>query len=110
YYLKEEKRHIAEDGKEILQRKLNHLGLQLNSNNAHEIATFYKYLSPLDLYYAIAVGAIDLKGLKDFTIIGDKIIAPVKEPKIPDNKLNNNHLEKPSKDTELIIFGESSDK
>src|SRR5690606_20287073 len=110
YYLKEEKRHIAEDGKEILQRKLNHLGVTLNANNAHEIATHFKYLSALDLYYAIAVGAIDLKGLKEFTIVGDKIVAPVKEVKIHDNKLHTNNLEKPSKDTELIIFGESSDK
>ncbi len=71
YYLKEEKRNIGEDGKEILQRKLNHLGVPLNAVNAHEIATHYKYISALDLYYAIAVGAIDLKGLKEFTIVGD---------------------------------------
>src|SRR5690606_13483332 len=33
YYLKEEKRRIAEDGKEILQRKLDHLKLPLSQHN-----------------------------------------------------------------------------
>jgi GTP diphosphokinase / guanosine-3',5'-bis(diphosphate) 3'-diphosphatase len=42
YYLKEQKREIAEDGKEILERKLKHLGVPLSSVNAHELAVHFK--------------------------------------------------------------------
>jgi GTP pyrophosphokinase len=107
--LKEEKRKISEDGKYTLQRKLEGLGAAVNHHNIEEIVNFYKLQSPLDLYYQIAVKNIDLKELKEFSVSGDKIEAPkpiksALEPKpeyVP-------HSSK--KDSELIIFGESSDK
>lgn len=112
YYLKEQKRTIAEDGKEILERKMNNLGVPLNPYNANELAVYFKKPSPLDVYYAIAVGNIDVKELKDFTVHGDKLIPPVKhiEIKNPDVQHDEVKHQKPAKGTELVIFGESSDK
>jgi GTP pyrophosphokinase len=109
--LKEEKRHIAEDGKYILQRKLEGLHAVMNQTNLDELATYYKLNSSLDLLYEIAVKKIDLKELKDFTVHGDKLIAP-KPVKIVEEKHEHEIAarSKPSKDAELIIFGESSDK
>ena len=107
--LKEEKRTIAEEGKTILSKKLDTLGVSLNQQNQEEIASFYKINSTLDLLYDIAIKKIDLRELKDFHISGDKILAPkiVKAP-IEEKTESNKTLLK--KDTELIIFGESSDK
>ncbi len=113
YYLKEEKRKIAEDGKEILQRKLEHMKLHLSAYNVNELCVYFKKPSPLDLYYAIAVGSIELKELKEFSIVGDKLFPPVKEVKIePKHLVSADELikQKPAKGAELIIFGESSDK
>ncbi|XZF16060.1 RelA/SpoT family protein [Chitinophagaceae bacterium MMS25-I14] len=115
YYLKEEKRRIAEDGKEVLQRKLEHMKLQLSGWNINELCQHYKKQSSLDLFYGVAVGNVDLKELKDFTIHGDKLQQPVKEKEV---KLDTKHMvsedeimkQKPAKGAELIIFGESSDK
>jgi len=110
--LKEEKRTIAEEGKYILQRKLDGMGAAMNNANMEEIADFYKLSSPLDLLYEIAIKKVDLKELKDFSVLGDKlqapkIIKPVHEEKI-ENEAPARHFNK--KDHELIIFGESSDK
>jgi len=106
--LKEEKKAVAEEGKYTLQRKLEGLGASVNQHNVDELVTFYKLASPLELYYGIAVKTIDLKELKEFTVSGDKIEAPkpvrVLEPK-PEY-----HPAITKKDTELIIFGESSDR
>ncbi|RYD55679.1 MAG: bifunctional (p)ppGpp synthetase/guanosine-3',5'-bis(diphosphate) 3'-pyrophosphohydrolase [Sphingobacteriales bacterium] len=113
YYLKEEKRKIGEDGKATLQRKLSHMGSGITHHNLNELCHFFKKPSPLDLYYAIAVGNIDLKELKDFTVHGDKIHQPIKEVKLPEQKTHVTHEEhkhKPAKGAELIIFGESSDQ
>lgn len=113
YYLKEEKRHIANDGKETLQRKLTHLGVPLSQHNINELNAYFKKASSLDLFYAVAVGNIDLKELKDFTVHGDKLIQPVKEVKLetkhvlPEEEVSKH---KSGKTAELIIFGESSDK
>ena len=71
-----EKRHIAEDGKYILQRKLESMNAVYNQTNVEEIANFYKINSSLDLLYEIAIKKIDLKELKEFTVHGDKVIAP----------------------------------
>ncbi|MBS1782571.1 MAG: bifunctional (p)ppGpp synthetase/guanosine-3',5'-bis(diphosphate) 3'-pyrophosphohydrolase [Bacteroidetes bacterium] len=111
YYLKEEKRKIGEDGKAILQRKMEHLGLTISPYNLNELCVFFKKPSLLDLYYAVAVGSIDLKDLKLLTILGDKLYQPIKEVK-PEIKNAPDELKlvKPAKGAELIIFGESSDK
>ena len=74
--LKEEKRTIAEEGKNILQRKLDGLGVPMNQANQEEIANYYKLNSTLDLLYDIAIKKIDLKELKEFQVLGDKISPP----------------------------------
>jgi GTP diphosphokinase / guanosine-3',5'-bis(diphosphate) 3'-diphosphatase len=106
--LKEEKRKIAEDGKIVLMRKLEGMNVAWNHANLEEISDFYKLQSPLDLMYEIAVKKIDLKELKEFTVIGDKIVAPKPKPEEKHIEHHEKHFTK--KDTELIIFGESSDK
>ncbi len=108
--LKEEKRQVADLGKDILLRKLNAINSVMNQSNQDELLSFYKSNSFLDLLYDIAIKKIDLKELKEFTVHGDKLIAP-KVAKIIESKhdfVDGKTLSK--KDTELIIFGESSDK
>ena len=108
--LKEEKRQIADLGKSILERKFNSINAVMNQSNLEELANFYKVSSSLDLLYEIAVKKIDLKELKEFTVHGDKLIAP-KIAKPVEEKTESIEIKPLSKkETELIIFGESSDK
>ncbi len=109
--LKEEKRTIAEEGKYILQRKLDGMGAAMSQPNLEEIASYYKVHSSLDLLYEIATKKIDLKDLKEFTVHGDKVMMP-RHVKIPLDEKHENEVPKAlhKKDTELIIFGESSDR
>ncbi|HEU4633775.1 MAG TPA: TGS domain-containing protein, partial [Flavisolibacter sp.] len=106
--LKEEKKAVADEGKYTVQRKLEGLGVAFNPHNIDELVNFYKLAAPLELYYQVAIKTIDLKELKEFKITGDRLEAPRPvrqlEPK-PEY-----HPTLPKKETELIIFGESSDK
>lgn len=107
--LREEKRTVAEDGKYVLQRKLEHMGAAYSQYNIDELVQFYKLPSALDLHYRIATKNIDLSELKDFQVLGDKLEIPkpkpiIQEPADPLQRTPNR------KDSELIIFGESSDK
>jgi len=109
--LKEEKRKVADEGKYLLQRKLESFGAAYNQHNVDILTAFYKLPSPLDLYYQISVKTIDLKELKEFQLLGDKLEPPkpvrvIQEPKHESAAQSN--LAK--KDAELIIFGESSDR
>jgi GTP diphosphokinase / guanosine-3',5'-bis(diphosphate) 3'-diphosphatase len=109
--LKEEKRTIADDGKYILQKKLEGMGAAVNAVNMEELCHFYKIQSSLDLWYNIATKKLDLKELKDFTVHGDKITAPKPIKIVEDKPAYYPDYKAPlKKDTELIIFGESSDK
>lgn len=111
--LKEEKRKIGDDGKYILQKKLEGLGAAVSQSNIDEVAAFYKQQSPLDLYYQIAIKNIDLKELKEeFHVLGDKLVLIKQIKAEPEVKHIETDISKTSqkKDNELIIFGESSDK
>ena len=110
--LKEEKRKIAEEGKYTLQRKLEGLGAAMSQSNLEELAVFYKVNSSLDLLYEIAIKKIDLKELKEFTVAGDKLVAPKPVRPVVEEKTETDITARPynKKDAELIIFGESSDR
>jgi GTP diphosphokinase / guanosine-3',5'-bis(diphosphate) 3'-diphosphatase len=109
--LKEEKRKVADEGKYTLQRKLEGVGASFTQHNIDELVQWYKLTSHLDLFYQVAVKNIDLKDLKEFKVMGDRIEAP-RPLKIHTDKTdfipNQQGLGK--KDKELIIFGESSDR
>jgi len=107
--LKEEKRKVAMDGKELLERKLDHMKASASQYNINELVQFYKQPSPLDLYYQIAVKNIDLRELKQFNVLGDKL-EPPKPVKPQEHHVEEHHKQPSKKDAELIIFGESSDK
>lgn len=108
--LREEKRKVAEDGKYVLQRKLESMGAAYSQYNIEELVQFYKLPSSLDLHYKIATKIIDLKELKDFQILGDKIEIPKPKPIIQESAVDSAQKTYGKKDSELIIFGESSDK
>jgi guanosine-3',5'-bis(diphosphate) 3'-pyrophosphohydrolase len=107
--LKEEKKSIADEGKYTVQRKMEGLGVAFQPHNIEELLVFYKLSAPLELYYQVAIKNIDLKELKEFKVTGDRIEAP-RAPKLPEPKHETYHPGLAKKDTELIIFGESSDK
>jgi len=108
--LKEVKRKVADEGKYTLQRKLDGIGASYTPHNIDELTAFYKLQSHLDLFYRIAIKSIDLKELKEFHVIGDKLEAPKIIKPEPEHKHENDLKVLPRKDAELIIFGESGDK
>ncbi len=108
--LREEKRKVAEDGKYVLQRKLESMHAAYSQYNIEELVQFYKLPSSLDLHYKIATKVIDLKELKDFQVLGDKVEIPKPKPVIQETAIDATQKAYGKKDSELIIFGESSDK
>ncbi|MGV3767069.1 MAG: RelA/SpoT family protein [Chitinophagaceae bacterium] len=110
--LKEEKRKIAEEGKYTVQRKLEGMGAAYNQHNIDILISFYKQASSLDFFYQVSIKSIDLKELKEFQVLGDKLEPPKPPKPVTENKpeLTEHAPNINRKDTELIIFGESSDR
>ena len=64
--LKENKKVIAEEGKEILKRKLKQLKFSFNDNIINKLQVFFNLRTTQDLFYGVGVGNIDNLELKRF--------------------------------------------
>ncbi|MDX2001037.1 MAG: bifunctional (p)ppGpp synthetase/guanosine-3',5'-bis(diphosphate) 3'-pyrophosphohydrolase [Chitinophagales bacterium] len=106
--LKEEKKLLAAQGKEMLNRKLRHLKLHTNTSLVQDLSVYFKMPSTLDFYYNIAVKKIALKDIEKLQFSGTKLILPKEqERKISIEETVKNTLQK---NAELLIFGENADK
>lgn len=65
--LNEEKKRIAEEGKEILRRKLKPLKLSFNERTISQMLRYFKLNASQDLFYRIGLGTIDNSKLKEFS-------------------------------------------
>ncbi len=70
--LKEEKKKIAEDGKEKLDRKLKQLKIENTQEKIQSLVNHFKLQAPLDLYYEFAIDKLDIKDLKAYLAEQDK--------------------------------------
>lgn len=64
--LRDEKKKIAEDGKEILTRKLKSLKITLDEKTVNQLVMFFKVKTSQDLFYRVGNGIIDNKQLRNF--------------------------------------------
>ena len=59
-------KEIAQEGKEILKRKLKQLKITLNEKSVNELVSYFKLSTSLDLFYRVGIGTIDNTKLKAF--------------------------------------------
>jgi GTP pyrophosphokinase len=110
--LKEEKKRIAVEGKEALERKLKQLKIEESEANLLLLMNYYKMISPLDLYFSIASKKTDLTELNKFDVIAGKIKLP-KPANLQagaGDSIDEAVKQTLQKNAELLIMGESADK
>ena len=66
-FLREDKKQIAIEGKEVLRRKLKQLKIGFNESTINKLLIFFKLNTSLDLYYRVGIGTIDNVKLKKFS-------------------------------------------
>ncbi|MBS1522736.1 MAG: bifunctional (p)ppGpp synthetase/guanosine-3',5'-bis(diphosphate) 3'-pyrophosphohydrolase [Bacteroidetes bacterium] len=107
--LKEEKRKIADEGKEILERKLKSLKITYNSENIHKISYFFKLPSTQDLFYNVAQGTIDMKDLKEYQA-SEKVVENKPQEKIEADQVQGLLRNIKAKDSDMLLIGEDMQK
>lgn len=106
--LKEEKRKIAEHGKEILERKLKSLKIPYTTDNLYKLSYYFKLATTQDLLYNVAKGIIDLKQLKEFSTSGK---TPESKPEKIDIPYSEALIKKiKAKDADTLLIGEDLQK
>lgn len=112
--LNENTKKIADDGKELLTRKLRHLKITLNEAIVNELVTHFKLKTSLDLFYRMGVGTIENQQLKDFAsqrgntfmnFFKGKMIR--RAPNLPQEQIQKEEI---SRNYDLLVFGKNEDK
>ncbi len=111
--LNENTKKIAEEGKELLTRKLKHLKVTLNEGVVNELVSFFKLKTSLDLFYRVGIGSIENQQLKDFaaqksnTLINFFKNKIKRSPTANPNEINKQEL---SNNYNLLVFGKEQDR
>ncbi|MDX5583666.1 MAG: RelA/SpoT family protein [Aureibaculum sp.] len=110
--LKEEQKHIAKEGKEILQRKLKHLKITLNEKTINELVNFFKLRTSLDLFYRFGNGSIDNQQLKNFVSQRSNAFYSFFKSKIKRKRKVEfeNKNEELTNNYDLLVFGKDEEK
>ena len=72
--LKEDKKALAEEGKEILRRKLKQLKIKFDEKTINELGNYLKLKTSLDLFYRVGIGKVDNFQLKKFANYNNRLI------------------------------------
>ena len=104
---------IAEDGKELLTRKLKHLKITINDKVTNELLSFFKLKTSLDLFYRAGIGSIENQQLKDFAAQKNNALMNFFKNKI--KRSPNGNLEEINKpilnsNSDMLVFGIEQDK
>jgi GTP pyrophosphokinase len=110
--LNENTKKIAEEGKELLTRKLRHLKVTVNEQVINELVNFFSLKTSLDLYYRMGIGSIENQQLKDYAAQKSNTLMNFFKSKIKRTPTTNPDLHKPSlsKNYDLLVFGVDQDK
>lgn len=112
--LNENTKKIADDGKELLTRKLKQLKITLNENSVNEMVNFFKLRTSLDLYYRAGTGAIENQQLKEYAAQKSNTLMNFFKNKIKRSSPNTAdpdiHKQVISNNYDMLVFGAEQDK
>ncbi len=109
--LREEKKNIAMDGKEILRRKLKSQKINLNEDTINKMVIYFKLKTSLDLFYRVGNGAIDNNMLKDFAASYNNAFISFFKNRIRRNPTPENiDKDEITSKYDMLVFGKEEEK
>jgi len=109
--LREEKKSVAEDGKEILRRKLKSQKVSLNEDSINKMVIFFKLKTSLDLFYRVGIGAIDNQMIKDFASSYNNAFISFFKNKIRRNPVPEDiDKDEITSKYDMLVFGKEEEK
>ena len=108
--LKEEKKLLTEDGKEILRRKLKQLKIKFEEKTVNDLGNYFNLKTSLDLFYRVGIGKIDNIALKNFAASYNNRFINFFKKRLTTKK-EINHLENEVRPNfDQIVFGNEESK
>ena len=108
--INDEKKERAEEGKEILRRKLKPLKISLNEKTINQMLLFFKFENSQDLYYRVGIGTLDNKKLKEFSNAYHNTLLNFFKRRVRKNKyLPQNGENKITEKFDKLVFGKEKE-
>jgi len=108
--INDEKKERAEEGKEILRRKLKPLKISLNEKTINQMLIFFKFENSQDLYYRVGIGTLDNKKLKEFSNAYHNTLLNFFKRRVRKNKsLPQNGENKITEKFDKLVFGKEKE-
>ena len=111
--LKEDKKAVAIEGKEILRRKLKQLKITLNERSINELVNYFKLNTSLDLFYRVGISSIDNTMLKSFATSRSNVLVSYIKNKITRTKGPTKETVEKDEITskyDMLVFGKEEEK
>ncbi|HEY6142073.1 MAG TPA: RelA/SpoT family protein, partial [Flavobacterium sp.] len=111
--LNEDTKKIAEEGKEVLTRKLKHLKITMSESVINELVNFFRLKTSLDLFYRVGIGAIENQQLKDYAAQKNNSFINFFKNKIkrsPNTASEDIHKQVLYSNYDMLVFGADQDK
>jgi guanosine-3',5'-bis(diphosphate) 3'-pyrophosphohydrolase len=109
-YLNEEKKIRAEEGKEMLRRKLKQLKINMNDNTIQKMLNYFKFESSQDLFYRMGIGTLDNKQLKEFASDYQNSVLNFFKRRVKSNKKSNsNPSNEITEKFDQLVFGKEKE-
>ncbi|PWA06096.1 RelA/SpoT family protein [Flavobacterium psychrotolerans] len=112
--LNENTKKIAEEGKEILTRKLRHLKITVNEQVINELVNFFSLKTSLDLFYRTGIGSIENQQLKEYAAQKSNSLMNFFKSKIKRSPTSTAdadiHRQVINKNYDMLVFGAEQDK
>jgi len=110
--LKDEQKQIANEGKEILERKLRHLKIALNEKTINELVRYFKLKTSHDLFYRFGNGSIDNQQLKNFVNQRSNVLYSFFKNRIKRTRkaTADNKFQEITNKYDLLVFGKDEEK
>ena len=111
--LNDNNKKIAEEGRELLTRKLKHLKITISETVINEMVNFFKLKTSLDLFYRVGIGSIENQQIKDYVAQKSNVLMTFLKNKIkraPNTADKDIHKQVLTNNYDMLVFGAEQDK
>lgn len=111
--LNAEKKSIAEEGREVLRRKLRTLKIKFSEETINRLVNYFKLKTSQDLFYRIGSGAITNTMIKSFSSSYHNVLISFFTSRIrrsPKEKTGSTDENELSHQFDMLVFGEEEER
>ncbi|OGX87104.1 RelA/SpoT family protein [Hymenobacter glacialis] len=105
-FLRDDKRAKAEDGRFLLEKRLENIGVPFTQENFNRLLAYFNVASAQEFYYRLAIGQVDGRTIREPLFSAEKATPSVLEPKAFDNEVQKIRGVRP----DMLVVGEHTDK